>query len=122
MPSPELTELRAQVRAGIEANLAFLDKTVKDIDAEIRRNIDSDTALKKQSGLLDSVPGLGVKTIPVLLSFFSCPPRFKNARQAGAYAGLDPRVSMNPAAASAESREFPRWARPSSARHFAYPR
>ncbi len=115
MPPPELTELRAlvarrdalegmrtqernrlhvaraQVRAGIEAHLAFLDKAVKDIDAEIRRNIDSDTALKGQSGLLDSVPGLGVKTIPVLLSFFGGPPRFKNARQAAAYAGIDPR-------------------------------
>jgi transposase len=115
MPPPELTELRAlvarrdalegmrtqernrlhaaraQVRAGIEAHLAFLDKAVKDIDAEIRRNIDSDTALKGQSGLLDSVPGLGVKTIPILLSFFGGPPRFKNARQAAAYAGLDPR-------------------------------
>jgi transposase len=41
--------------------------------------------------LLDSVPGLGDKTIPVLLSYYGGPLRFDNARQAAAFAGLDPR-------------------------------
>jgi transposase len=79
---------RAEVRAGIERHLTFLEREIKDIDAEIRQKTDGGTQLKKQRELLDSIPGLGVKTIPVLLSFFSgkCFP----ARPA-AYAGLDPR-------------------------------
>lgn len=94
MKTQEMNRLhtaRAQVRAGIEEHLAFLEKAVRDIDAEIQRKLDNEPKLKKQSDLLNSVPGLGVKTVPVLLSFFGGPPRFSNARQAAAYAGLDPR-------------------------------
>lgn len=79
-----------QVRSGIEAHIAFLEKAVQDIDSEIQKKIDGGQDLKKQRELLDSVPGLGVKTIPVLLSFFSGK-RFSSPRQAAAYAGLDPR-------------------------------
>ena len=61
----------AEVRAGIERHLAFLEREIKDIDSEIRQKTDGGTHLKKQRELLDSVPGLGVKTIPILLSFFS---------------------------------------------------
>ena len=82
---------RDQVRAGIEEHLSFLEKAVRDIDAEIRQKIDDDPKLKKQRELLDSVPGLGVKTVPLLLSFFGGPQRFSSPRQAAAYAGLDPR-------------------------------
>jgi len=113
-PPPELAELRAlvtrrdalermrtqemnrlhvscpEVRTGIERHLAFLEREINDIDSEIQQKTDGDTRLKKQRELLDSVPGLGVKTIPVLLSFFSGK-RFASSRQAAAYAGLDPR-------------------------------
>jgi transposase len=85
-----LRDARSGIRAGIERHLAYLEQEIKDIDTEIQRKTDGDPALKKQRELLDSIPGLGVKTIPVLLSFFSGL-RFANARQAAAYAGLDPR-------------------------------
>ena len=81
---------RAEVRSGIEEHIAFLEKAVQDIDSEIQRKTDSGDSLKKQRELLDSVPGLGAKTIPVLLSFFSGK-HFRSTRQAAAYAGLDPR-------------------------------
>ncbi len=81
---------RAEIRRSAEAHLAFLEQAVKDIDLEIQRKTDGDPDLKKQRELLDSVPGLGVKTISVLLYFFSGK-RFSNPRQAAAYAGLDPR-------------------------------
>ena len=41
--------------------------------------------------LLDSVPGLGERTLAVLLAFYATLGRFGNARQAVAFAGLDPR-------------------------------
>lgn len=53
--------------------------------------IDDDPDLKIQQRLLASVSGLGDKTIPVLLSFYGGPGRFGHARQAVAFAGLDPR-------------------------------
>ena len=53
--------------------------------------IDDDPDLKIQQRLLASVSGLGDKTIPVLLSFYGGPGRFDHARQAAAFAGLDPR-------------------------------
>ena len=81
---------RAEVRQSVERHVAYLEREIKDIDAEIQQKTDGDTHLKKQRELLGSIPGLGVKTIPVLLSFFSGK-RFGSSRQAAAYAGLDPR-------------------------------
>jgi len=81
---------RAEVQQSVERHLSYLEREIKDIDAEIRQKTDGDAHLSKQRELLDSIPGLGVKTIPVLLSFFSGK-RFRSSRQAAAYAGLDPR-------------------------------
>ncbi len=81
-----------QVRSGVvEEHIAFLEKAIQDIDSEIQRETDGHADLKKQRELLNSVPGLGVKTIPVLLSSFFSGKRFNNPCQAAAYAGLDRR-------------------------------
>lgn len=82
---------RESVRTGIEAHLDYLEKAIDEVDTAIRRKIDDDPDLKGQGVLLDSVPGLGEKTIPVLLSYYGGSLRFDNARQAAAFAGLDPR-------------------------------
>lgn len=82
---------RQNLRKGIEAHLDYLEKAISEIDAALRRKIDDDSDLKGQRELLDSIPGLGEKTIPVLLSYYGGPPRFDNARKAAAFAGLDPR-------------------------------
>ncbi|WP_216354561.1 transposase [Janthinobacterium sp. GW460P] len=49
------------------------------------------TRIYATSALLDSIPGLGERTIPVLLSYYANPERFDSAKQAVAFAGLDPR-------------------------------
>ena len=61
------------------------------IDQATRQKIDDDTGIKQQYALLDSVPGLGEKTIPVLLAHYGGEQRFDCAKQAVAFAGLDPR-------------------------------
>jgi transposase len=81
---------REAVRAHIEAHLTYLDRAITEIEAAIRRKIDDDPGLKEQRDLLDSIPGLGDKTIPVLLSYYGGPLRFHRAREAAAFAGLDP--------------------------------
>ena len=82
---------RNTVRAGIEEHLGYLDQEIEKIDAKIQQKIDDDPKLKKQHDLLSSIPGVGTKTIPILLCFYGGDSRFKTARQAAAYAGLDPR-------------------------------
>ncbi|MDS4041745.1 MAG: IS110 family transposase, partial [Candidatus Competibacter sp.] len=79
------------VRPGIEALIAHLDAGIAEVEAAIRQRIDDDPDRKSQHRLLDSIPGLGDQTIPVLLAFYGGPERFDHARQAAAFAGLDPR-------------------------------
>lgn len=88
--SNRLLVAREAVRAGIEAHLSYLEKAVAEIEKAIRQKIDDDPGLKEQQALLDSIPGLGEKTIPVLLSYYGGPPRFERAKAAAAFAGLDP--------------------------------
>jgi transposase len=89
--SNRLDVARAAVRGGITQHLVWLDKEIERILQVIRDHIDSDPTLRDKQCLLDSVPGLGERTIAVLLAFYGTPERFGNARQAVAFAGLDPR-------------------------------
>ncbi len=89
--SNRLDVARPAVKEGITKHLDWLDKEIKLILQVIRDHIDSDPTLRDKQRLLDSVPGLGERTIAVLLAFYGTPERFGNARQAVAFAGLDPR-------------------------------
>lgn len=92
------------VREGIKAHLQHLDQAIARIEIAIQEHIDNDPGLKSQRQLLDSIPGLGNKTIPLLLAFYGGPTRFANARQAGAYAGLDPRQRQSGSSLNAKVR------------------
>lgn len=82
---------RDAVRDGIESHLIYLKQAIDEIEATIRKKIDGDPGLKTQYELLDSISGLGNKTIPALLSYYGGAPRFGKAKEAAAFAGLDPR-------------------------------
>lgn len=82
---------REAVRAGIAAHLDYLEQAMAEVESMIREKIDRDPGLKQQRELLDSIPGLGDKTIPVLLSYYGGELRFEKAKEAAAFAGLDPR-------------------------------
>lgn len=82
---------REAVRAGIAAHLDYLEQAIAEVESMIREKIDNDPDLKQQRELLDSIPGLGDKTIPVLLSYYGGELRFAKAKEAAAFAGLDPR-------------------------------
>lgn len=86
-----LQQANAKVQSDIESHLNYLQKAIAEIEAKIRRQIDDDPDLGQQKDLLDSIPGLGEKTIAHFLAFYGGPLRFDNARQAAALAGLDPR-------------------------------
>jgi transposase len=82
---------RDVVKPSIAAHIEWLDKTIKALAKEIREHMDGDDNLKDKHALLDSIPGLGERTIAILLAYYADLERFDNARQAAAFAGVDPR-------------------------------
>ena len=89
--SNRLEVARDAVKPGIAGHIEWLDQEIKALSRMIRDHIDQDPNLKDKRTLLDSVPGLGERTIATILAFYANPDRFSNARQAVAFAGLDPR-------------------------------
>ena len=82
---------RPALKDSIAMHIEWIDGEIARIIQAIRDHIDNDPALHDKQRLLDSVPGLGERTIAALLAFYATPGRFGNARQAVAFAGLDPR-------------------------------
>lgn len=94
MRTQELNRLavaRDVVEPNIAAHITWLETEIKSLSDRIRQHIDQDPRLKDQFERLYSVPGLGDRTIATLLAFYANAGRFANARQAVAFAGLDPR-------------------------------
>jgi transposase len=89
--SNRLAVAREVVREEITSHIQWLDNEIKNLIKKIRDRIDDDPDLKQRKALLESIPGVGERTISTLLAFSLTPDRFKNARQVTAYAGLDPR-------------------------------
>ena len=89
--SNRLEVAREVVREEISAHIQWLDNEIKNLAKKIRNSIDDDPDLRQRKALLETIPGVGERTISLLLAFSLTPGRFKNARQVTAYAGLDPR-------------------------------
>jgi transposase len=81
-----------QVRRSIEDVMRYLDQQIRDIEAQIKKDVDDDPTLKQQSELLQSIPGFGPATVGAVLSQYGGELRFDKTRQAVAYAGLDVRL------------------------------
>jgi len=85
---------RQAVHADIAKHLDWLDEEIKRLSQRIRQKLEDDggdDGLKSKRDLLDSIPGLGERTIAVLLAYYGDLQRFGGARSAVAFAGLDPR-------------------------------
>jgi transposase len=89
--SNRLEVAREPLKAGIARHIEWLDQEIKSLSQSIRAHLDEDPTLKDKRALLESIPGLGERTISTLLAFYADIERFRNARQAAAFAGLDPR-------------------------------
>jgi transposase len=95
---------RESVRAGIKRHLAWLDEEITVVLKALRELIDQDPDLRRKRELLDSVPGLGERTISTLLAFYAEPTRFDNARQCAAFAGLNPRQQLSGSSVHGKAR------------------
>ena len=80
---------REAVRESLQAHLAWLAEELARIEAAIRQRIDDDPGLRGKAKLLATVPGLGERTIAILLAYVGFD-RFDTARQVAAFGGLSP--------------------------------
>lgn len=83
------------VSDSIRKVMAELDAAIAEVKAQIQRTVDDDPDLGKRARLLESIPGLGERTIPQLLAYIGEPARFASAKALIAYASLTPRVRQS---------------------------
>ena len=102
--SNRLEVAREVVKADIVSHIDWLDGEIKALIKKIRDHINDDPDMKNKQALLDSIPGVGERTIALLLAFCMHPGRFANARQAAAFAGLDPRQHESGSSVRGKSR------------------
>ncbi len=85
---------RGLVAESLERSIARLANEITDIDAEIRKHLDQHPDLKQQAKDLDSVPGVGERTVLpllVVLHRWALLTGYQGTRQGlAAYIGLDP--------------------------------
>lgn len=79
------------VRRSVEELLAHLNEQIRRTEELIRQHINNHPGLKRQSELLDSIPGIAETTAALLLSEITDIKQYRSARQVAAYAGLVPR-------------------------------
>jgi transposase len=80
-----------EVRRSIQSVITHLDQQIKEIDRQIRKDVDDDPTLREQRELLASIPGFGDRTATMFLAHYGGALRFAKTRQAVAYSGLDTR-------------------------------
>ena len=88
--SNRLEAVRDAVASSVQMHLTWLDAEINRIECEIKQRIDDDPTLKGKRELLDSIPGVGERTISVVLSYLSFIERMDTARQFAAFGGLNP--------------------------------
>ena len=81
----------SDVRDSIEETLAFFDRQINEIDAQIRSLIGDDPTLRGQRDLLTSVPGIGERLAVTILGELPILSEFRNAKALSAFVGLCPR-------------------------------
>lgn len=79
------------VRESVKGHLAYLNEQIKRTEELIRSHINNHPGLKRQSELLDSIPGIAQTTAARLLAEITDLKQYRSARQVAAYAGLVPR-------------------------------
>jgi transposase len=83
------------VAQSIRSVITDLDAAIVQVKAQIASTIDDDPDLKQRAGLLQSIPGLGDKTIPPLLAYIGRPERFSSIKALIAYASLSPLIRQS---------------------------
>ncbi len=78
------------ISANIRIHIDFLDKQIEEIEELISSHIKKHQDLNDRNKLLASIPGIGEKTIGVILAFLNVE-NFNSAKQVAAFVGLNPK-------------------------------
>jgi transposase len=84
-----------EVKVDVKKHIAYLDKCIAKIKAEIQGHIDDHPDLKHKKELLETIPGIGEITINVVLSEFADISRFSSAKHLASFIGLAPRHRLS---------------------------
>jgi transposase len=94
----------AEARTSVETHRVWLAEELKRIERAIAKIIDDDPDLRAKHDLLDSIPGLGERSIATWLAYCAEPERFTNARQIAAFVGLNPQHHQSGSSVRGKSR------------------
>lgn len=83
------------VAGSIRKIVAELELAIAEVKARIAKTIDDDPDLKRRAELLETIPGLGERTIPQLLAYIGRPERFKSVKALIAFASLTPAIRQS---------------------------
>lgn len=95
---------RAEVAESLASHLAWLDEEIKRVERAIRQTIDDDPGLRGKRDLLDSIPGVGERTIAVVLAYSAHIARMSNPRQLVAFGGMNPAIRESGTSLKARAR------------------
>lgn len=84
----------AAARPSIDRMIANLNDEIRTVKRLIKDHIDNNPELKRQSDLLQSIPGIGEKTVTMLLGELDFS-QFTSARDLAAHAGVTPRKNQS---------------------------
>lgn len=98
-----LDEASDVVAINIRTHIEFLDNQIKEVEKLIFNHIKEHKDLNDKSKLLDSIPGIGEKTIGVILAFLSIE-NFDSAKQVAAFVGLNPKPRQSGSSVRGVSR------------------
>jgi transposase len=90
-----LAVAHSAVAGSVRQVIKDLEDAMAQIKEQIASTIDDDPELKTRAALLQSIPGLGDKTIPQLLAYIGRPERFKSVKALMAYAALTPLIRQS---------------------------
>lgn len=86
--------LEGAVRDSLESMIAYLDEQIAAVEAAIDDHIDQHPALKRDTELLESIPGIGKLTAHKLLAEINFA-NFSSARELASFVGLTPRHNQS---------------------------
>lgn len=87
--------VREEVHDSVQTHLAWLAQELERLEQTIKQTLDDDDNLRGKRDLLDSIPGLGERTIATLIAYGVANSRFHQARQFVAFAGLSPQLHQS---------------------------
>lgn len=93
--SNRLEVAHSSVADSLRQVITGLDEAIRQVKAQITRTIDDDPDLKRRATLLQTIPGLGDRTIPQLLAYIGRPERFKSVKALIAFARLTPMIRQS---------------------------